>query len=108
MSEENKEVKSDGNRAEKPVEPPKVEAPKVESPKVEAPKTEPPKTEEPKKDAALKPEEKKKERPVNCSVCNKSIKKTRYYYRNGKYFCTKRCFKTTVKKEGAAGEEKAA
>ncbi|MDP2928974.1 MAG: hypothetical protein Q8O01_02785 [Candidatus Omnitrophota bacterium] len=112
MSEENKDLQSSSNQAEKPVEAPKVETPKVEAPKVhapagEAPKAEAVKTEEP-KEAAPKQEEKKKEKPVNCAVCNKSIKKKRYYYRNGKYFCTKRCFKTTVKKENAAPEEKAA
>ena len=112
MSEENKELQSGSNQVEKPVEAPKVEPPKVETPKVqapaqEAPKAETPKTEKP-KEAVPKQEEKKKEKPVNCAVCNKSIKKKRYYYRNGKYFCTKRCFKTTVKKETAASEEKAA
>lgn len=40
-----------------------------------------------------------KERPANCAACNKSIKKKRWYYRNGKCYCTKRCWKTTVKKE---------
>ena len=68
------------------------EAPKAETPAAEAPKEE------------KKAEEKKKEKPVNCAVCNKSIKKKRYYYRNGKYFCTKRCWKTTVKKEEKATE----
>ncbi|MDP3730432.1 MAG: hypothetical protein Q8R14_02780 [Candidatus Omnitrophota bacterium] len=77
MSEENKE---------------KVEAPKPEEPKQELPKAEAPKANAP------KPEEKKIEKPSNCAVCKKSIKKKRYYYRNGKYFCTQRCFKTTVKK----------
>ena len=89
MSEENKDVKSDNNQAE---ETPKREAPKAEEPKKAAPKQ----------------EEKKKEKPVNCAVCNKSIRKKRYYYRNGKYFCTKRCFKTTIKKENADKKEKTA
>lgn len=43
----------------------------------------------------------KKERPANCAACNKSIKKLRWYYRNGKYYCTPRCWKTTRKKEEA-------
>ena len=37
-------------------------------------------------------------RPSNCVVCNKSIKKF-WYYKNNKFYCTKRCWKTTVKKE---------
>lgn len=76
-------------------EAPKAEAPKPEAPKAEAPKAEAPKAEE-KKAEKLK--------AVNCAVCNKSIKKKRYYYRNGKFFCTKRCWKTTVKKEEKAAE----
>ncbi|MDP3791916.1 MAG: hypothetical protein Q8R38_07730 [Candidatus Omnitrophota bacterium] len=89
-------------------ETPKAETPKQEAPKAEAPAQEAPKAEAPKAEAAGKPaeekkvEEKKKEKPVNCAVCNKSIKKKRYYYRNGKFFCTKRCWKTTAKKEEQA------
>ncbi len=107
MSEENKELKPEDKDTEKPAEAPKAEAPKPEAPKQETPKVETPKTEEPKQETpkaetlkadAPKPEEKKKEKPSNCAVCNKSIKKKRHYYRNGKYFCTQRCFKTTVKK----------
>ena len=112
MSEENKEMKPENKDIVKPAEAskaeatkpeaPKQETPKVETPKPEAPKVETPKPEEPKQEApkadAAKPEEKKKEKPSNCAVCNKSIRKKRYYYRNGKYFCTQRCFKTTVKK----------
>jgi hypothetical protein len=97
MSEENIEIKPENKDAGKPVEASKPEAPKPEAPKQEVPKTEAPKAEEPKA-IAPKPEEKKKEKPSNCAVCNKSIKKTRHYYRNGKYFCNQRCFKTTVKK----------
>jgi formylmethanofuran dehydrogenase subunit E len=121
MSEETKETKSENKDAGNPVEPPKAEAPKQEAPKPEAPKQEAPKAEapkpeEPKQEAsgaeapkadAPKPEEKKKEKPSNCAVCNKSIKKKRYYYRNGKYFCTQRCFKTTVKKASQEAADKA-
>ncbi len=58
------------------------------------------KTEEAKK------EEPKAERPANCVVCNKSIKK-RWYYRNGKYYCTKTCWQTALKKAKAPeGEAK--
>ena len=81
---------------------------KKEEPKAEAAKVETPKAEEPKVEAAAKPaaekkeEKKKKEKPANCAACNKSIKKKRFYYRNGKHYCTKRCWKTTVKKEEKA------
>ncbi|MBI5143530.1 MAG: hypothetical protein HZA30_00480 [Candidatus Omnitrophica bacterium] len=41
----------------------------------------------------------KKEKPSNCAGCSKSIKKKRWYYRNGKYYCTKRCWKNALSKE---------
>lgn len=88
MTEENKETIPEA----KPAEP----APKAETPaQVKEPST---------PEAAKKPEEKKeanaaKVRPSNCAACNKSIKKKRWYYRNGKYYCTKRCWKTAIKKE---------
>lgn len=81
------------------------ETPKGEEPKAEAPTAEAPKAEVAERAVEEKKvEEKKKEKPANCAVCNKPIKKKRYYYRNGKFFCTKRCWKTTIKKEEKAQE----
>ncbi|MFH1190446.1 MAG: hypothetical protein V1682_07160 [Candidatus Omnitrophota bacterium] len=40
----------------------------------------------------------KREKPANCAGCKKSIKNKRWYYRNGKYYCTKRCWSATNKK----------
>ena len=65
------------------------------SPEATRPTTEPVKTEE----AKAKPAETKKERPSNCASCNKLIKRKRWYYRNGKYYCSKKCWKLTLKKE---------
>jgi len=42
-----------------------------------------------------------KEKPSNCAGCNKSIRKKRWYYRNGKFYCTKRCWQSSLKKEEA-------
>ena len=95
MSEEKKEEKQQAQPKE---EARKQEAPKEAAPKTEVPKQEAPKAEAPKVDAP-RAEEKKKEKAANCAVCNKLIRKKRYYYRNGKFYCTKRCWKTTVKKE---------
>ena len=39
------------------------------------------------------------EKPANCASCNKSIKNKRWYYRNGKYYCSKRCWQTASKKD---------
>ncbi|MFH0738700.1 MAG: hypothetical protein V2A59_02435 [Candidatus Omnitrophota bacterium] len=45
-----------------------------------------------------KPQE---EKQTNCPACNKPLKKVRIYYRNGKHYCTKRCWrKATAPKEG--------
>lgn len=46
----------------------------------------------------------KQERPANCAGCKKSIKNKRWYYRNGKYYCTKRCWSTTNKKPAKTEE----
>jgi len=115
MSEEKKEIKPEDETAQKPkaaeeasVEAKQDEAP-AQKPAVETKaETAPAGTPEaPKKDAApaaaAEPKAKeaapKKERPSNCAGCNKSIKKKRWYYRDGKYYCTKRCWKTTLKKD---------
>lgn len=43
------------------------------------------------------------EKQTNCPACNKPIKKIRRYYRNGKFYCTKKCWKKACapKKEEA-------
>ena len=62
---------------------------------------------------AKAPEAKKKEdtateKPANCTSCNKSIKNKRWYYRNGKYYCSKRCWQTAAKKEKAPAQSQEA
>lgn len=37
------------------------------------------------------------EKQTNCPACNKPIKKLKRYYRNGKFYCTKKCWKKAVK-----------
>lgn len=45
----------------------------------------------------------------NCAGCNKPLKKKKRYYRNGKYYCNKNCFKTGGKSaEAQPAEAKAA
>lgn len=42
-----------------------------------------------------KPQE---EKQTNCLACNKPIKKLKRYYRNGKFYCNKKCWrKATLK-----------
>ncbi len=46
--------------------------------------------------------DKKKEEQANCPACGKAIKKVKRYYRNGKYYCNKKCWlksKTKVSEE---------
>jgi hypothetical protein len=46
----------------------------------------------------------KEEKQTNCLGCNKPIKKIRRYYRDGKYYCTKKCWISYIKK--SKSEEK--
>lgn len=50
---------------------------------------------------AVKP---KIEKQTNCPSCNKLIKKLKRYYRNGKFYCSKKCWRTFCDK--AKTEEK--
>ena len=44
-------------------------------------------------------EKKRIERPTNCMKCNKRLQKKVRYYRNGAYYCSKRCWKQAVVKK---------
>lgn len=81
----------------------KAEVPKPEAPKAEAPKAEAaaPQSAPAKEEKKATPEA-KKEKPSNCAGCNKSIRKKRWYYRNGKFYCSQRCWKATAKKKEAS------
>ncbi len=35
---------------------------------------------------------------TNCAMCGKLIRRIKMYYRNGKYYCSKRCFKKMQEK----------
>ncbi len=59
------------------------------------------------KEETAKPVQVKPEKPANCPVCNKSMKK-KWYYRNLKYYCCKGCWTTDAKKAKAEAEQKAA
>ena len=47
----------------------------------------------------------KEEKQTNCLSCNKPIKKIRRYYRDGKYYCTKKCWVAFLKKAKAPEEK---
>ncbi|RKY31333.1 MAG: hypothetical protein DRP74_05180 [Candidatus Omnitrophota bacterium] len=83
--------------------------PEPEQPKQEAGKPKPEaekhavQTEEPKAQAqAAKPAEKPKpvvEKQTNCPACNKPIKKLKRYYRDGIFYCNKKCWTKSVKEK---------
>lgn len=52
-------------------------------------------TEEPKPQTTTSPAQPEKQ--TNCLGCGKPIKKLKRYYRNGKFYCSKKCWKKTVK-----------
>lgn len=53
---------------------------------------------ETKPEAAAKPAQ---EKQTNCLGCNKPLRKLKSYYRNGKFYCSKKCWKKSLKpKEG--------
>ena len=39
------------------------------------------------------------EKQTNCLSCNKPIKKIKKYYRNGKLYCSKKCWKAFITKQ---------
>ena len=51
---------------------------------------------EPKQGRAPK---KKKSRPTNCAQSNKRIRRKDWYYRGGKYFANKQCYKLYLAQE---------
>jgi hypothetical protein len=38
------------------------------------------------------------EKQTNCLACNKPIRKLKRYYRNGKFYCNKKCWSEFIKK----------
>ena len=50
------------------------------------------------------------DRPTACSSCGKRLSKKSWYYRNGQFFCKKRCWETAKEKavtEAAKAEQPA-
>lgn len=61
-------------------------------------------TEETKAPGAPAEAKPKEEKQTNCLSCNKPIKKIRRYYRDGKYYCTKKCWSAFIKKAKTEGK----
>lgn len=96
MTEEKEEIKSQEPIEEKAAEAPaqKEEAPKAEETNPVAEEAKPAQKEAPVK----------AERPKECVVCQKSIKKL-WYYREGKYFCSKGCWQKSKNPETNPGNK---
>lgn len=45
------------------------------------------------------------EKQTNCLACNKPIKKLKHYYRDGKFYCSKKCWKQFTKSKGKEPEK---
>lgn len=69
---------------------------------VEAAKTEAP------AEAGGRSPKKKKSRPTNCLQSNKRIRRKDWYYRDGKYFANKQCFKLWKTAEAEKKQKEAA
>jgi len=50
-------------------------------------------------------EQPKQEKQTNCITCNKPIKKLKRYYRDGKFYCAKKCYKDFLKKQKEGAKE---
>ena len=47
----------------------------------------------------------KVEKQTNCLSCNKPIRKLKLYYRDGKFYCSKRCWRAFIEKAKAQSKE---
>ena len=88
MSEETR----DKQEEKKDVKKPEPQAEQTEQKKDAKPAAEGDKTTQAKA-AEKAPPKVEKVRPTNCAACNKQFKYKHWFYKNGKYFCTKRCWK---------------
>lgn len=42
------------------------------------------------------------DRPATCTSCGKRLSRKSWYYRNGKFFCKRRCWETEQEKAATA------
>ena len=48
--------------------------------------------------AVKAPEKRAREIQTNCPACNKPIRRLKRYYRNGKFYCNKKCWRAFLTK----------
>ncbi|HNX91359.1 MAG TPA: hypothetical protein PKY78_07610 [Candidatus Omnitrophota bacterium] len=59
--------------------------------------------------AACTPRRTERQRPAECAGCGKANKKEMWYYRNGGFYCNKRCYQKKLldlKKKAEAAKDK--
>ncbi len=115
--QEEKKVTEDTGKEEKPVEG-KQPAESAEKPAAEEPKEEAApaageekpaeeKVEEKPKGPAKQPKSTKPPKPTECAGCGKALRKKLWYYRNGSFYCTKKCYERKIEEDRKkAAEEK--
>lgn len=47
--------------------------------------------------ATVQTEKPPKEKQTNCLACNKPLKKIKRYYRDGKFYCNRKCWEKKAK-----------
>jgi hypothetical protein len=45
------------------------------------------------------------QKPTECAACAKALKKKLWYYRNGAFFCTAKCYKRKTEEDRKKAEE---
>lgn len=45
-------------------------------------------------------------KPAECAGCGKAIKRKAWYYRNGTFYCTKKCYKRKLEATSKESEKK--
>ncbi|MFH1310299.1 MAG: hypothetical protein ABIH85_06455 [Candidatus Omnitrophota bacterium] len=56
------------------------------------------------KGSAKQPKSTKPQKPTECAACGKALRKKLWYYRNGAFYCTIKCYKRKVKEQSSGKE----
>lgn len=116
FSEEKKDSVKEEAKNQEPAAP-EAEAPKEAAPLAEAaPSAAPAAAQDVQTPAPAEAEAPKKKenqlkstaptKPAECSACAKSLKHRNWYYREGAFYCTRRCYKKKLEEKAKAAQEK--
>ncbi|MBU0683110.1 MAG: hypothetical protein KJ864_02320, partial [Candidatus Omnitrophica bacterium] len=96
------EKKPAEEKKEEPTE--KVEEKPAEEKKEESAEKVEEKPAEKEKGSAKQPKSTKPQKPTECAACGKALRKKLWYYRNGAFYCTIKCYKRKVKEQSSGKE----